>query len=455
MGLLWAVVGFVITISIVVVIHEGGHYLAAKWLGFDVKRFSVGMGKVLWRRRAWNTEFALSALPVGGYVMFEEDDPTLGAEARAKRFDAGSRLKRAVVVAAGPFMNFVLAVILFAAAGALGVQDVAPIVGARADTQASAAGIAALDRVTGVEGARVDGITDFNMALAAHLGEKDVAVTFERGNPESGETPEVFERRFDLSAITMDAVSKNQGFVFPMLGFTLEGRGVLVASVADGSPAQAAGLKPAMLILSMNGETADMTRFSQVIRESAGKAVELVVKDLAHDGASQTIILTPRAETLDNGETVGRIGLVYRPSIELATVRHGPIESIKLAFDKVVRLTEFQATTVKGMAEGSVSTENLSGPVGIVDMAGDAMAAGISPFLEYIALISVAIGFMNLIPIPALDGGQLVLLGIEGAMRRPLPPGVKEKLGALSFAVLLLLVFYVTMNDVTRIAGGS
>lgn len=455
MGVIWALVGFIITISVIVVIHEGGHYLAAKWLGFDVKRFSLGMGKVLWTKRAWDTEFAVSLLPIGGYVMFEEDDPKLSPEVRARRFDVGARWKRALVIAAGPFMNFVLAVMLFAGAGAIGVQDVAPIVGARPDTQASAAGVAPLDRVVAVNGERVDAVSDFNLELVTHLGSTDIAVEFERGGADRGEAPERFVGHFDLSSISMEEVSKNNGFVFPLLGLTVEGRGVLVATVVEGGAAEAAGIKPSMLVLSVNGEHADMDRFSQTIRESAGKDVTLLVRDISKPGEeARSIVVTPRAETLETGETVGRVGLTYRPSIELVTVRHGPIESIRLAFDKVVRLTEFQASAVKGMAQGKVSAENLSGPVGIADMAGSAITAGISPFLEYIALISVAIGFMNLIPIPALDGGQLVMLGIEGAMRRPLPQGVKDKLGLASYAILLLLVFYVTMNDVTRMAGG-
>ena len=166
-------------------------------------------------------------------------------------------------------------------------------------------------------------------------------------------------------------------------------------------------------------------------------------------------MVTPEAvQDEKTGETIGRANLRYGPSIELVAVRHGPVDSLKLAFDKVARLTAFQFSTVSGMAKGEVSAENLSGPVGIADMAGNAVAAGISAFLEYIALISVAIGFMNLIPIPALDGGQLVILGVEGAIRRDLTKRVKEMLGAASFALLMLLAVYVTMNDVARLSGG-
>ena len=143
---------------------------------------------------------------------------------------------------------------------------------------------------------------------------------------------------------------------------------------------------------------------------------------------------------------VGRAELRFGPGIEFVTVRLTPLQSLETAFDKVVGLTRFQAAAVGGMAKGEVSTENLSGPVGIAGMAGSA-------FLEFVALISIAIGFMNLIPIPALDGGQLVILGIEGLMGRSLARGLKEKLGAVSMALLLLLAVYVTMNDIGRLGG--
>ena len=134
-------------------------------------------------------------------------------------------------------------------------------------------------------------------------------------------------------------------------------------------------------------------------------------------------------------------------------MRRGPIESLTIAVDKVIGLTRFQAEAVGDMAKGELSTENLSGPVGIAGMAGSALTAGLSAFLEFLALISIAIGFMNLIPIPALDGGQLVILGIEALMGRDIPRGVREKLGAVSMALLILLAVYVTVNDVGRLGG--
>ena len=229
------------------------------------------------------------------------------------------------------------------------------------------------------------------------------------------------------------------------------------------------------------------TDISQLITEAAGqfwsidsgKTIQTdVSSDLPKVRIDRSLIMRALENLIDNAEkyspkgtpveislvpkrildektqsAVGRAELRFGPGIEFVTVRLTPLQSLETAFDKVVGLTRFQAAAVGGMAKGEVSTENLSGPVGIAGMAGSALTAGVSAFLEFVALISIAIGFMNLIPIPALDGGQLVILGIEGLMGRSLARGLKEKLGAVSMALLLLLAVYVTMNDIGRLGG--
>ena len=228
------------------------------------------------------------------------------------------------------------------------------------------------------------------------------------------------------------------------LGFLLAGRGVTILKVEADGPAAAAGLKSGDVVEKINGSRADMQGFAAAIRTSPEKTVQLSVN---RAGTPVEISLVPK-RILD-----GRAELRFGPGIEFVPVRLTPLQSLETAFDKVVGLTRFQAAAVGGMAKGEVSTENLSGPVGIAGMAGSALTAGVSAFLEFVALISIAIGFMNLIPIPALDGGQLVILGIEGLMGRSLARGLKEKLGAVSMALLLLLAVYVTMNDIGRLGG--
>ena len=448
LSVLLSLVGFLLTIGIVVMIHEGGHYLAAKWLGFGVKRFSIGMGRVLWRRRAWDTEFAVSLLPIGGYVAFEEADELReqGREPTGVLFDSGPRWKRAIVVTAGPLMNFVLAVILFTASGAIGVRDIAPYVEPAPASQAQTQGVGAMDLVTAVDGRRIVGVMDFNSALLEHTGKADVPVTFSRAK-----TGESYVRHFDLSGLSLDEAAKTNGFVLQKLGFLLASRGVTILKVEADGPAAAAGLKSGDVVEKINGSRADMQGFAAAIRTSPEKTVQLSVN---RAGTPVEISLVPKRILDEKTQSaVGRAELRFGPGIEFVTVRLTPLQSLETAFDKVVGLTRFQAAAVGGMAKGEVSTENLSGPVGIAGMAGSALTAGVSAFLEFVALISIAIGFMNLIPIPALDGGQLVILGIEGLMGRSLARGLKEKLGAVSMALLLLLAVYVTMNDIGRLGG--
>ena len=249
LSVLLSLVGFLLTIGIVVMIHEGGHYLAAKWLGFGVKRFSIGMGRVLWRRRAWDTEFAVSLLPIGGGGARGEGGGRSAEEADELReqgreptgvlFDSGPRWKKAIVVTAGPLMNFVLAVMLFTASGAIGVRDIAPYVEPAPASQAQTQGVGARDLVTAVDGRRIVGVMDFNSALLEHTGKADVPVTFSRAK-----TGESYVRHFDLSGLSLDEAAKTNGFVLQKLGFLLAGRGVTILKVEAGGTGAAPGLTP-------------------------------------------------------------------------------------------------------------------------------------------------------------------------------------------------------------------
>lgn len=459
---LFALVGFLITIGVIVLIHEGGHYLAAKWCGFAVKRFSIGFGPVIARFRAWDTEFALSVLPLGGYVMFDEGPENPTPAEKAHLMEHGPRWKRAIVIAAGPLMNFILAVILFAATGAMGVQDIVPYVAPKAGSQAEALGVEPLDRVTAVGGRRVSGVTDLNFALVAHQGEADVPIEFERAHLSyglPGETsgaaagkPEVYVRHFDLTDVTPEQIEANKGFAFPAAGLLLTGRGVMISDVNAGSAAERAGFAKGDLVVEAAGRPADMTAFAQAIREHPGRAVAFSVRRA--DGLHKIELVPDSRRDEKTGADIGFAGVRYQPSIEFTTVRYSPLESVELAVWKVSRLTKIQADAVAGMAEGTVSTDNLSGPVGIASAAGDAARGGAAALIEFIALISVAVGFMNLIPIPALDGGQLVVLGIEGAMRRDLPKSAKEKIAAVGAAILIAIFLFCTWNDLGRAFGG-
>lgn len=441
----WAVLGFLITICIVVVVHEGGHFFAARRLGFLIERFSVGVGPVVWRKYGKGprpVEYAISAFPIGGYVKFTDDDPSLTPQERSRLFSNMAVWKRAVVVAAGPIMNFVLAVVLFAATGLLGVKDVVPYVGA-VSGQAVEAGVSDLSLVKSVGDERVRGTLDFNSYLLDRIGDPDVVIVFETDG-------RLEEKHFDLSNITLEQVLERGGFVFPFLGLGITGRGVQVVHAAPEGAAAAAGVQQNDLIRTVNGERATLEAVIKANEVSKGRPVVYGIERVT-DGELQTIELQVAPRRNDEGRWTA--GISIRRAAEFTTVTLGPIESIRHALNRVRMLTTLQVKSVEGIARGTVGTESLSGPVGIAGMAGDAAKAGVTALLEFTAMISVAIGFMNLIPIPALDGGQLVFLGLEAIRRKPLPPRVMNAVNLFGFALILVLILFVTMNDINRIAG--
>lgn len=443
---IWSVVGFLVTICVVVAVHEGGHFWAARRLGILVERFSIGMGPVIWRRRAsgkLRTEYALSLLPIGGYVKFVDDDAALAPEERARLYVNAPVWKRALVVAAGPLMNFILAVALFASTGITGVKDIVPYVAPMPGSQAERVGVEPLDLVRSVDGQSVQGALDLNSLLLGRVGDDSVSIVFERSGRQE-------ERVFDLSAVDLDKVANQGGFVFPEIGLGLTGRGAMVVEPVAGGPADRAGLKKGDIIRRIDGRDATLQIVMDTIRESRGRPLSLEVDRVAGDKLS-SVRLTMTPELAGPDRWAGRLTL--RSTIEFTTVTLGPVDAVRHAVDRVLTLTALQFRSIVGMIEGTVSTEHLSGPVAIADMAGSAAKAGLTSMIEFVAVISVAIGFMNLIPIPALDGGQLVFLGIEAVRGRALSPELQGRIAMIGIAVILMLALFVTMNDIERLAS--
>ncbi len=452
MGAFISVLAFVITIGIIVIIHEGGHLFAAKRLGIAADRFSVGMGPVCWKRTRGGTEYVVSALPVGGYVRFVEAGDELvtsGKIPRERVFEWAPRWKKAIVIAAGPLLNFILAFVLYAAMGAIGQEDLVPTVSPKPGSVAEAAGVRPMDRIVEIGGARTAGVTEVNTELMLKLGDAAVPVVLDRGGTR-------FETTLDLSDVTLSDAAKTGGMVLPLAGLRLTGTGVRIGGVEPGSPAEAAGLKAGDAVGPATGESLSIEDFIALVRAHPEEPVTLRVRPALEGfrlGEARDVVLTPAVIERD-GRREGRIGAMLYPDLKVETMRYGPLESVRHALHKVWGMTVIQFVSVKGMTRGEVKAENLSGPVGIAEMAGRTMSAGLVAFIDFIALISVAVGFMNLIPIPALDGGQLVLLGVESVIRRPIPGKVRGWLSGASLAIILAIAVFATVNDVERLLGG-
>lgn len=443
MSFLLPLIGFILTIAVVVTIHEGGHCLMAKLMGVKVLRFSLGMGPVVWRRQIGETEYCLSLLPLGGYVkMLGENDPDtpVAPEDRHRTYEAVERWRRGLIIFAGPAINFVLAFVLYAAIGAIGTPDLATVMGnPPAKTQAAAADIREGDRLVEIDGERVNGMLEVSLVLMNKAGNPDIRMMFVRDG-----TPVI--RHFSLQGETMDSLTEKPAFA--TLGLLPHMKDPMVSATVPDSPAAKAGLVAGDRILSVNGVA--MTSVSQVIEaiKASPAGADLVVSSIKTPDEKRRVTVIPEMK-----EGRPMIGVSIAPIPEFVNVRLSPLDAVAAGYRKVERITMLQIKGVGQMATGEASTKNLSGPIAIADMAGSAVKNGVVPFLEFIALISVAIGFMNLLPIPMLDGGQLVVLALEGLRRKDFSARTRENIMKTGMFLLLLIFIFAMNNDLTRLFG--
>ena len=448
MGFLWALMGFAVTIGIIVLVHEAGHLLAAKSLNVEVRRFSIGFGPVLWKRKWGETEYAVSLVPLGGYVQMTGEngaDEPVTPEERARSYDAQSKPRRALILAAGPLMNFVLAFFCYVLLGAIGVEDLPVRLLEPAKTAAAQAGVVGGDLVTEVDGVEIRGYTDLNLSLLGRIGEETVPVTLKRGEGS-------FETQLDLSTLRLTDAA--QTIVAAKLGFIPQMTGPLViANVMKDGPGEKAGLRAGDKVLTMAGRpVATVEDFRAIVAEYADRDFPIEVESLA-DGSRRTLTLHPEMMTLDKTE-----GAQPKPAVavsigrlpETIVVHYGPIDSVRMGAVKLIEMLRLQVMSVGQLAQGE-GTDQIAGPVGIAQSAGTAVRAGLRAMVDFVALISVAVGFMNLIPIPGLDGGHLFVMSLEALRRKDFAPQTKEKIMKGGLFVVLLIMVFALNNDLTRL----
>lgn len=445
---------FVVVLGVLIVVHEFGHYLAARYCGVRVLRFSVGFGRTLWQRRFGRdgTEWAISIFPLGGYVkMLDEREGEVAPEERHRAFNRQSVGKRSLIVAAGPVANFLLAIVLYWAVFMVGSNELLPILGTPpAASPAASAGIVNGEQVRAVDGQPVATWNDLRWTLL-HKAVDQEAATLEVINEQS----EVAFRRLALQA------AGEQGWE----GDALERLGIrffrpnlppVVGKVLAGSPGEVAGLRSGDEIVAVDGsEVVTWHDFVLKVRDAAERTLRV---ELLRDGRPVAVDVVPEAIS-ERGRRIGRVGVAVAESPDAVRevrifVRYGFFAAGGKALAETWDKSVFSLVMLGKMLTGEVSWRNLSGPVTIADYAGQSARLGIDYYLKFMALVSISLGVLNLLPIPVLDGGHLMYHMIEVVRRRPLSERAMEIAQQVGLSILFVLMAFAFFNDMNRLFSG-
>ncbi|ASJ75161.1 RIP metalloprotease RseP [Granulosicoccus antarcticus] len=443
---------FLAALGLLISIHEYGHFWVARRVGIKVLRYSIGFGKALIRHtgRVDNTEYVLAAIPLGGYVkMLDEREGSVPVGERHRAFNQQPLWARSAVVIAGPLANFLLAIVAYWIVMMIGISGIAPLVGAPVlDSAAAKAGFQYEDRIVSVNGQNTPTWTDARIALLessmSASGPLDIEVESASG--------EQLVRQLPVSQADM---LKSDGDAVANLGFRIWWPEVdpIIGEVTPEGAAAGAGLLAGDRILSINGERLDSWRsLVEIVQPSAGVQLNLVIE---RGGENLPLQLTPEAVQVGS-ETVGRIGVLETQSAGIAekarvVVKHPPLEAFGEA---LVRTWDMSALTLRMMGKlllGQASLDNISGPISIAQYAGQSASTGIDHYINFIALISISLAVLNLLPIPMLDGGHLLFFAAEAIRGKPLSERVQvmgQQVGIALLGGLMFLAFY---NDLWRL----
>jgi regulator of sigma E protease len=419
-----------------------------------VLRFSVGFGKTIFQRKLGvdRTEWAIAAVPLGGFVkMLDEREGEVAPEERHRAFNQQSVGKRSLIVAAGPLANFALAILIYWAIFMHGSEELLPILGAPpVNTPAAVAGIANGERVRTIDGQAVASWDDFRWLLLQKAADQD-SVELEVIN----EQREIALRRLLLVAAGEQGW---EGDALARLGITFFRPKMppIIGKVSPGGPAQAAGLQVGDFVRAINDmEISSWFEFVRQVRDGEGKPLRL---EISRDGQNVTVNVIPELIS-ERGRQVGKIGVAVAETADSrrdlhAFVSYGFFEAGVKAVSETWDKSVFTLVMMGKMLTGEVSWKNISGPVTIADYAGQSARLGLDYYLKFMALVSISLGVLNLLPIPVLDGGHLLYHVIEVVRRRPLSERAMELGQQVGVAILLTLMAFAFFNDINRLVSG-
>ncbi len=425
------IVAFIFVLGVLIFVHELGHFLMARRHGVRVLTFSLGFGPKVLRTVRGDTEYCVSAIPLGGYVKMAGESPEDPRSGRPDEFMSKTKWQRFQILIMGPIMNIllaivVMAVVLYNGAEVPAYEQEPPVVGSvLAGSAGERAGIRVGDRLVSIAGRDVDTWEQAFLQVMPRAN-RQIEIVVERGGV-----------RQSLS-ITPDAQTR----------FEMGDIGVLpqmlpqVRNVNPGSAAERAGLAPGDLILAVNGEPATRDTLIKKINASADVELALTVR---REGRERQVAVVPQKQ----GD-VGLIGVQLSP-FEVRLIEPGPLQAVGMSLQRNLEWSTLIFQTLKGFFTRETSPKQLMGPVAIAQLSGGAAQAGWVALFSLMAMISLNLGILNLLPIPVLDGGHIFILGLEGLARRDFSMKVKEQMLMAGFLVLMVLMVTVIYNDLTRI----
>ena len=452
MTFIFTIVAFVVALGLLIVFHEFGHFLVARWCGIKVLRFSIGFGQPLLRKR-WGkdqTEWVIAAFPLGGYVkMLDESEGAVPPEELARTFNRKPVAQRLAVVAAGPIANFLLAIVLYWFLFVLGVSAMKPVLGpVMPATPAAVAGFEKGDTIVKIEAEPVATWQDARWLLLSSAVERSPAVTVEILDTHG----QLVSRQIDFSGIHADDLD---GDFLKKVGLSSYQPAVkpIISQVTPDSAGSRAGLQAGDEILAIDGKRITLWEdLVQKIRASPGIPLML---DIHRNGTTLSIEVVPDTTT-DSGEKIGKIGIGPRIDHDelnklLIEVSYPVGTAMVKAISKTWETSIFTLHMLWKMVVGEVSWKNVSGPITIADYAGKSAQMGLSSYLGFVALISISLGVLNLLPIPVLDGGHLMYYVIEIVKGSPVSAKAIEMGQQVGMILLFALMAFAIYNDISRL----
>ena len=447
----------IVLIGIIVGIHELGHFLAAKYCGVQVIKFKIGFGKdLLSTRDKQGTEFSLGLLPLGGYVqMLGESGPLNENSSEEEKMQSGGKSytdsslgARALITFAGPFANIILAIICYFLIFTIGIKDISPMIGSVAPgTLAEEAGLGVGDKVLFIDNKPVLSFRDINTYLASRMGETGSISFIVKESLTNQEAKKL------VNITTWNPPDEKISVVSSFgIGPFIPS---IISGVEPGSPAYITGIKKGDSILEINNALVE-TWFDLSREISKYPEMRIPIK-LTRNNETFTFQLKTGKVKDSKGEWVGRIGIApildisEMPESLVVFINKNPLEAFIDAFKETYKFIVLILDSIAKMINGSISADNIGGPIQISVLAGSAAKAGFTVFLNMMAILSINLGLINLFPLPILDGGQLVLIAIEKVKGSPIPEFLLDYFYKFGLTFIVILMFYAVFNDLVRL----